>query len=149
MPQAPFVRSPYNYDLKKASDDTGTYNDEASLTVQEHALDADINEIARRWDLLGQMPANPRLPMTGDFTHITDYQSALEAVRQADANFMELTPEVRAAFENNPQLLLQAVETPGNEQRLRDLGLLPKGAPAPLLPKAAPAPDAGTPEGSS
>ena len=36
--------------------------------------------------------------------------------------FMRLPANVRARFDNNPQLLLEFVSTPGNDRALRELG---------------------------
>lgn len=116
----------YNgYDVKQASDeaaDIGDYGE--SLTVQSQMEDADINVLMKRMRVTGQMPVNPRLPSYGDFSEITDYRSAIEAVRAADEAFLELPAEVRAKFDNDPQKLLMAVSTTGNEKMLSELGLM-------------------------
>lgn len=118
-------RAAYGYDAKAASDDAaniGDYGD--SMTIQSQAEDADINVMMKRMRITGQMPENIRLPAYGDFTGISDYRSAIEAVRAADNDFLALPAEVRAKFDNDPQKLLAAVHTPGNEQMLKDLGLM-------------------------
>ena len=124
----------FNYNTDKASLESGLENLEPSLTQQQFAEEVDINTIVRRFGLTGQMPENPRTPRYGDFTEVTDYQTALNAVRSADEAFMALPADVRAEFNNDPQQLLLAVEDPRNLDRLRELGLATPAAPTP--PKA-------------
>lgn len=128
MKKSPFIRSPYNYDLEEASDQA-TIPAEAqgvSLTVQSMAEDADINVLMKRYGITGQMPSNPRIPEYGDFSHITDFRSALEAVSSAQDKFMEYPAELRAKFENNPQLFLEFCSQESNRAQMEALGLLKK-----------------------
>src|SRR5215469_997100 len=94
----------YNgYDLKAVSDAAVDPNPPGeSLTVQAHAEEADINVLMRHYGITGKLPENPRPPMWGDFTEITDYRSAFEAVRAAHEGFMEFPAELRAQFDNDP-----------------------------------------------
>lgn len=142
---SPYIRAYDSYDVAAVSDEAGLACKDESKAVQSQEAEANINTIVRNFGITGKMPENPRLPMYGDFSEITDYRSALEAVRSADASFMELPADVRAKFENDPQRLLEAVSVPGNEAMLRDLGLIsssvPAGEPAPA-PAPAPAPPA-------
>lgn len=118
---APFIRSPYNYDLQEASDATAIGPGGPSLTVQSMSEDADLNIMLKRFKVTGQMPETVRLPQYGDFSGITDFQSALNAVIEAEDNFLELPAELRARFQNNPQLLLDFVENPGNIAEVKKL----------------------------
>ena len=115
-------RKHFDYDVKAASDDARTGDFGPSLTVQEHSIDADINEMMRRFKVTGQFPTSVNLPSYGDFEGVTDYQSALHAIMAAQDEFMRLPANVRARFDNNPQLLLEFVSTPGNDRALRELG---------------------------
>lgn len=117
-------RSAYGYDVEKASDDSAVFIEGPSLTVQSQAEDADINVMMYRYGITGKMPENPRVPTYGDFTGISDYQSALHAVMYADDAFMELPANVRARFENDPQKLLDFVANGANVDEARKLGLL-------------------------
>lgn len=119
-----FFRTGYNYDRDQASRQAGTRNTQPSLTQQQFKEEADINTIVRRFGLTGQLPDNPRVPSYGDFTQVTDYQTALNAVRSAEEAFMALPAAVRAEFANDPQKLLTAVEDPSQRDKLRELGLL-------------------------
>lgn len=123
--EVPFFRSPYNYDRRQASDEAAAFSENPgeSLTVQSMAEDADINVIVHRFGITGKLPDNPRVPSYGDFSEVTDYRSALEAVRNADEAFMELPARVRAEFDNDPQKLLAFASNPDNLPRMRELGL--------------------------
>lgn len=138
----PFFRTGYNYDVDKASHDAGDYNDEISLTKQSFRDEVDINEIVRRFGLTGQLPgADNRVPEYGDFVDIPDYQTALNAVIEAESAFMALPALVRKRFANSPQALLDFVADPGNYDEALRLGLAVKRpepvAPTPTAPAAA------------
>lgn len=134
-----FFRTGWNYDVAEVSKETAFDNTEPSLTVQSERDDADINVLVERFGLVGRMPENPKVPMYGDFTGATDYRSALEAVREADANFMELPPSVRERFANDPQQLLEFCADNNNYEEARKLGLLKADIPEPV-PSPTPAP---------
>lgn len=118
-------RKHFDYDVEKASDEAAiSFVGQESLTIQSMAEDADINVLMKRFGLTGTMPSNPRVPMFGDFTGITDYQDALNAVSAAYDGFMELPAKLRARFNNNPQELLEFVGNDANIEEARSLGLL-------------------------
>lgn len=140
-----FYKTPHNYDTEVESDRCGEFNDQPSLTVQSMAEDADLNVLMRRFGLTGVMPSSPYLPTYGDFTHVGDYQSALHAVMEADASFMALPADMRARFENSPQLFLEFCENTANADEMVKLGLrkAPDPVPAPMkveVVNSAPAP---------
>lgn len=101
-----------------------------SMTRKEFATDADINHILERYQETGFLvdPLHPstRRPMFGDFSNVQDYQSALDALNQAQDDFMQLPARVRARFENNPQKLLDFLNNPDNIDEAISLGLLEK-----------------------
>ena len=76
--------------------------------------------------LTGELPENVRVPRSGDFTGIGDYQSAMQAVRAAQESFMELPAEVRARFSNDPQALMVFMDDPANRDEAVELGLVNK-----------------------
>ncbi|WNK12653.1 MAG: internal scaffolding protein [Microvirus sp.] len=119
----PFVRSPYNYDMNEAGDESGLLCLDKSLAVQDQRDEVDINTIIRRFGLSGELPDVVRLPQYGDFNGISDYREALEAVNAAENAFMELPAEMRSRFHNDVQALLEFCSNPDNAGELERLGL--------------------------
>lgn len=102
--------------------DTGEV--EVSLTQQQFKEECDINEIVRRFGLTGQLPEVVRIPQSGDFTGITDFKSAMDAVIAAEAKFMELPAAIRQRFGHDPQRLIDFMEDDKNLEEARKLGLV-------------------------
>lgn len=129
-----FVRNPYNYDADEVSEETGLKCEDESLAVQSEKDEADINTIVRRFGLTGQLPENVRMPQYGDFTGITDYQTALNTVIAADEAFMTMPAEIRQRFNHDPQEFVEFCLDANNLEEARKLGLVPaaevKTAPA-------------------
>lgn len=132
------------YDAKAASDEAtiqGDYGE--SLTIQSQAEDADINVLMKRYGLTGKMPENPYVPTYGDFSQVTDYRSALDALRNADEAFMQIPADVRARFNNDPQRYLEFASDENNWAEMHKLGLTKTPGPQAVNPSS-PAPS-GTP----
>lgn len=129
-----FLRDGYNYDTEEVSLSTGTDTsidpdtgeELESLTQQSFKDECDINEIVRRFGLTGQLPENFRAPVSGDFTGITDFQSAMNAVVRAQEEFDSLPAATREFFANDPQRLMDFVNDDKNRDKALELGLIPK-----------------------
>lgn len=121
---APFVRSPYNYDVDEASSESGLLCLDPTLAVQDQRDEVDINTIVRRFGLTGQLPDNVRAPVYGDFDGVSDYQSAMNAVLAADAAFMTMPAEVRARFGNSAQEFVAFCSDEKNAEEMKKLGLV-------------------------
>lgn len=121
---APFVRSPYNYDVDEASDESGLRCKDPSLAVQDAKDEVDINTIVRRFGLTGQLPEDVRAPTYGDFTGVGNYHDAMNAIALANEAFDEMPAEVRYRFGNDPAAFVDFCSTPGNEDEMRKLGLI-------------------------
>lgn len=120
-----FFNTPYNFDRSARSAATALFcPPEEGMTQQQFADECDINVIVRRFGLTGEMPANPRVPLSGDFAGVTDYKSALDALIAADDAFMELPAHVRAEFANDPQKLMEFVADDKNRQKAVEMGLV-------------------------
>lgn len=125
------IRTEGNYNVEFASETTGLKCLDPSLAVQSQKDEADINTIVRNFGLTGMLPQGVRLPSYEDFTEcVEDYGSALRAVEAAEREFMKLPANMRAELGNDPQRFLEMVNTPGNESKLREWGLLPPVAAA-------------------
>lgn len=97
-----------------------------SLTQQQFSEDADINVMLERFKVTGQMPQGVHMPSYGDFTGVTDYRTAVDAVMRASNSFMDLPANVRSRFDNDPQKLLEFVSNEKNRDEAIRLGLVPK-----------------------
>lgn len=117
--------------LKRDTDPkTGFLTDELvpdlGYTQQQFAEEADINTIVRRFGLTGELPSAMRAPIYGDFTGITNYQDALNAVLQAEAGFNDLPADLRERFANDPARMLQFLADDRNKDEAIKLGLVNK-----------------------
>jgi phage internal scaffolding protein len=121
-----------NYDkngFDKASDETGLKCLDKSLTKQSFAEEADINTIVRKFLQTGELPTNVRLPTYGDFTGLTDYHAAMNAVAQANEAFDQLPANIRTRFHNDPGEFVDFCSDDKNREEAIKLGLVP---PPPL-----------------
>lgn len=118
-----FLRTPYNYDTNKASDEAGLECSDPSLTQQQFKEEADINTIVDRFLRSGVLPTPVNMPQYVDYEGVFDFQSAMNVVRQADENFMRLDAKVRARFNNSPQEFLEFFANPDNTDEAVRLGL--------------------------
>lgn len=132
------IRS-WSYDRLEVSDATGLKCEDPSLAVQSQKDEADINNIVRAFGVTGRLPESIRLPSYGDFDGINDYRSAIEAVRAAEASFLQVPASIRSTFDNNPQAFLEYCSNPANLPQLREWGLapIPEGSARPSEPPAA------------
>ena len=134
-----FVRAPFNYDVDEASDASALGVFEPTLAQQQFKDECDINNILERFGVTGELPTNTRLPQYGDFSGITDYQSALNAVMEAQEAFMALPAAVRARFANDPAAFVDFCSDESNRDEAIALGLValdPTVQPVVESPKA-------------
>lgn len=113
---------------------SGLECEDESLAVQSAKEECDINTIVHRFGLTGELPAEVSVPRSGDFTEITDYKSAMDAIKKADSGFMELPPQLRSKFDNDPQKLLEFMEDGRNYDEAVRLGLVNKPVEVPREP---------------
>ncbi|QXP08628.1 MAG: internal scaffolding protein [Arizlama microvirus] len=132
-----FARNAYNYDTDAASKFTGLVTTLPSLAQQQYKDESDINTIAKNFGLTGKLPAPVYLPTFGDFSDVSDFQSALHAIQRANASFDAMPSHVRERFANDPQQFLEFTSDTRNAEELRKLGLF-KDAPSPPPSKPGP-----------
>lgn len=128
-----FARNPYNYDGDSASVMTGLVTTEPSLAQQQYKDETDINNIAKQFGLTGKLPTPVYLPTFGDFSEVTDFQTALHAIQRAEASFLAMPSHVRERFQNSSQKFLEFTSDSRNADELRSLGLF-RDAPSPPTP---------------
>jgi phage internal scaffolding protein len=124
MKKAPFLRTPYNYDLDAASNESGLHCEDATLTQQHFKDECDINNILRQFNITGLLPENTLSPRYGDFTGIGDYHTALNRVIAAEDEFMALPAQIRSRFDNDPAKLIEFLENSENKNEAISLGLV-------------------------
>jgi len=93
-----------------------------SKTQQSFRQETNINEIIRRAIDTGEPPPFKPGGTYGDFSILTDYQTALQMVEDADKAFQALPAKVRKRFDNDPAQLLNFLNDPANYQEGVDLG---------------------------
>ncbi|WNK14372.1 MAG: internal scaffolding protein [Microvirus sp.] len=133
-------RNPYNYDTDYASQATSLLTTEASLTQQQFKDEADINTIAERFGLTGKMPEAVYQPTFGDFTGVTDFQTALHAIQVADASFLAMPSAIRERFQNDSQAFVAFCSDERNAEEFKTLGLTKQAPPVPPTLPSLPTP---------
>lgn len=123
--EVPFFRTGFNYDRDAASDDSGIACPEPTLAQQQFREDSDINTIVKRFNLTGELPQGLTVPRYGDFTEVSDYHSALNLVKAADAAFLELPAHIRARFNHDAGAFVDFVSDDKNRSEAAELGILP------------------------
>ena len=119
-----FLRTPYNYDRDAATNESGLACEEPTLAQQHFKDECDINNILRQFNITGLLPENSLSPRYGDFTGISDYHSALNAVIAAEDEFMALPADLRARFDNDPANLIDFLDQESNKDEAISLGLI-------------------------
>lgn len=128
-----FLRTPFNYDMLSASDESGLCCEDASLTKQSFVPETDINEIVKRFGLTGELPGDLRAPTYQDFEGVFDFHSAMNAIATANESFDALPAAVRSRFQNNPALFVDFCSDVANLDEMRKMGLAVPAAAAAVV----------------
>lgn len=92
---------------------------------QSHKDDCDINRIVDKYHRTGTIDhLSNREALYGDFTGVTDFQTAVIAVQDATDAFNELPSDVRKKFDNDPSKLIEALSDPSRRSEFVKLGLI-------------------------
>lgn len=123
-----FFRTGFNYDREEASRESAYVPDpdEPCLVQQHHKEECDINTIVERFGLAGTVPENFRMPLSGDFTGISDFHQAANLVVAAEEAFMQLPAELRKEFNHDPARLMAFLDDDKNRSKAEELGLVAK-----------------------
>jgi len=121
------------YNFKKRSDEAGLLCKDPSKTVQADMVDADINVIVARYGITGTMPQGLHVPEYADYEDVFDYQSARNAIIEAENAFMAMPANVRSRFDNDPGAFFDYATDPANFDGLVELGLATRPEPINLL----------------
>lgn len=137
---------PFNYDQDLVSLETGLDCSAAEdLTQQQFKDECDINTIVRRFNIGGELPQGVRMPSFGDFTGVSNYHEAANAIAEAHEAFDAMPAEVRERFGNDPGAFVAFCEDASNLEEARRMGLVPAAELA-AAEAAAPTPE-GQPGG--
>lgn len=98
------------FSAREVSDATSLETGPETYTQQHFREEVDVNTIMRRFGVTQELPLGPATGIYGDFTGITDYESAVERIEGARNAFMQLPAEVRERFDNDPGKLIAAAE---------------------------------------
>jgi phage internal scaffolding protein len=142
-----FVRSMFNYDRDEASNASAIICDEPTLAQQHFKEQCDINRIVKQYAATGEVPGNARMPLPEDFVGVTDYHSAMNAVRRGEEAFAALPAFTRDRFKNDPALFVDFCLDPQNRAEAEKLGLVisrqvRENVPVSPTPKGVPEGDA-------
>lgn len=109
--------------------------------AQQHMKDeCDVNFILAKYKRTGLITHVKRhAGQYGDFLSVPDYHTAMNEVIKANDMFAELPAEIRKMFGNDPAAFLDFVHNPDNEEKMREIGLLPSKQPAAETPAEVPA----------
>lgn len=106
-------------------------------TKQSFKDQCDINKIVasfertQDWTHVAQAA-----PMFGDFSQITDFQTAVNKVAEVNASFMELPAEIRQRMDNDPNELLAFLSDDENLVEAVELGLVEVPPKEKIVPTA-------------
>lgn len=119
------LRAGHSYDEDAASLEAGIGpGDDPSLAQQQFRDECDINTIVKRFGLTGELPGDFEMPQSGDFTGITNFQEAMNAVRNAEEMFMLVPADVRSRFANDAGRFVEFFNDASNRDEAMKLGLL-------------------------
>lgn len=100
---------------------------EPSMTQQHFKDETMIDNILQKYAETGFLtdPFSPKRPIQfGDFSGVTDFQTAQNAVARATEYFESLPSHIRASFNNSPSEFLQALNDPQQRSKLEELGFI-------------------------
>jgi hypothetical protein len=108
----PFFKTPYNHNRDEESARTALYCADPTKTQQHEAEAADINTIVRNFGVTGKLPLVDMPPTIDTFDEEAfDFQSAMNIIAQAKHSFAGMDANVRSAFNNDPQLYVNQIDT--------------------------------------
>lgn len=91
---------------------------------QQFRDECDINTIVTRFGITGELPNGVNMPVSGDFTGVVDFQSAMNLIRQSQEAFYELPADIRERFANDPARVIAFLDNPNNRDEAVKLGIV-------------------------
>lgn len=104
-----------------------TITEGPSLTDQHFKDLTDVNVLMKKYDSARSLAADfPAKGFYADISEVGDYHQSLQKVLDANAAFMQLDPNVRARFNNDPGALLDFMSDSKNQDEAVKLGIINK-----------------------
>lgn len=122
---------------KNGSLKISSINSEPSKTQQQFKAECDINNIVKSYSQTGILPVSTKVGAFLDVSNISDYQTSLNTVYQAQKAFDDLPSKIRTRFKNDPNELIAFIEDDKNHEEALTLGLL-KSTATSKIPKPTP-----------
>lgn len=95
-----------------------------SRTQQQFKAECDINNILAKYRKTGLVThLSKHQGHFGDFSTLSDYQTSLSKIMQANDSFSTLPSSIRSKFENDPGKLIDFLSDPKNNEEAYSLGL--------------------------
>lgn len=111
--------------MKRKRKSTSLKFTDPSLTKQSFKDECDINYIVAKFAKTGVLDHEALVkPKFGDFLGVTDYQTALNQVIEAEEAFDALPAKVRSRFKNQPVEFLEFCSDEKNYDEMVELGLI-------------------------
>lgn len=105
----------------------------SSMTKQSMKDECDINKILAKVQKTGMLEHLAQgTPFYGDVSDLVDYKEALNVIKRANELFMDMSPEIRERFDNDPAKMLEFLENKDNLPEAIELGMV---LPPPEKPK--------------
>lgn len=118
------IRSNWSYDPDLASLESSVSAFSKTRTQQNFKEQCDINRIVKQFAGTGELQQRQGTPLTGeDFIGVTDYHTAMNAIRRGDEAFMALDARTRERFDNDPGAFVDFCLDESNLDELRKMGL--------------------------
>lgn len=95
-----------------------------SRTAQEFREEVDINTIAERYRLTGELPVNVPQVLEADFENVSSFQEAMNLVVAARESFDAMPAAVRAEYHNSAEEFVRRLSDPEEYATAERLGLV-------------------------
>lgn len=119
-------KSAYDASVRSVAPNVGE-----SMTQQHFTEECDIHNIIKRHDTDGIiMSVNKGQAIYGDFSEVTDFTEALDLIKNASENFMQIPSQIRKRFDNDAGKFFNYAQDPKNFDELIELGLATKKVPS-------------------
>lgn len=101
------------------------YTEGESLTQQHFQEESEINNIIRSHDRNGVLEhIHKGNAIYADFSNVTDLSDALDQIKEAQQEFLNIPSEIREKFKNDAGLFFKFASDPSNQDEMRQLGLI-------------------------